>query len=139
VKQNPLKLFASLRQKFLARRDELQRELAEIEAALGSAPIPSTGPMPAAFTATSGHASGGKRAKRKITRSAAWYKAVREAQQRRRERERGETPASNSSANGAPPTSAKKKGGMTAEQKAKISAAQKKRWAERRKKATKAY
>ena len=68
MKQNPLKLFVSLRQQFMRRREELKRELAEIEAALGETPIPATGPMPAAFTAMGGHASGGKPGKRKIKR-----------------------------------------------------------------------
>lgn len=124
MNNNQLKLFVSLREQLSARRSALQSELAEIEAALGSAPIPSTGPTPAAF----GPVTGNGRGKHKV--STATRKKLAEAQRLRRERE---AQAKGGAVPAAAKPAGKKKSTMTEEQKAKISATQKARWAARRK------
>ena len=136
MKQNPLEVFRRLRESLTAERDALTARLNEINEAFGSDSLPATGPMPAAFASS----SNGRKGKRKI--SAATRKKLVEAQRLRRERERVDIPASAAAAPAAAKGTAKSglktKGVMSEEQKAKISATQKKIWAARKKAATKA-
>lgn len=121
MKSDYLKLFVNLREKLTEERTALQRRLAEIEDALGSAPIPATGPMPAAFSvpARRGRHKGGMSAEGRARISAAAKARWAKIRGKRRD----------GTAVAAPK---KKKFTMSAAARKAISEAAKKRWAARK-------